>query len=425
MNPFDASATYRCNVLTRSLAPFLVLVTGCSSSSPRIAVDAASTTADAPSGDSGVDSRTDDVGARSFALDAAETSAPLAYDPTAVPTYIDDDAGSGNGTYSYSPTIAQTAPSLRYVFYCGDSITGLKGESHDHVMLSVGSFTGSAWTYAAPVVAFGPEGAPAYASFHTCDPSHVGGSFAWSGHTYSWAMFFTATGTGTGQNQVGVAFADAPEGPWALTPAPFISEEMEFGSDASTWPDWGLGHPSALSVDAAGKILLFYKLGTGPEIGRLIDLSDVGSPVFLSRWQVTESGLPPPVSAGGTSEPGGVFHSAEFAYDASRDLFFLSLDTGRFNPSSVGPNVQPDITVAVLDRDDLLAGTGSWQVLDTFGMDLSSETYNANSGIVRDVLGSLPDSSRLGVFFTVSDPTISHGARGVFENRLWDAEGAL
>jgi hypothetical protein len=81
--------------------------------------------------------------------------------------------------------------------------------------------------------------------------------------------------------------------------------------------------------------------------------------------------------------------------------------------------------VAVLAHDDMLAGAGSWQVLDTFGMNLSTQTYNANSRIVRDARGSLPDPSLLGVLFTVSDPTIPHGSRGVFENRLWDAEGAL
>jgi hypothetical protein len=101
------------------------------------------------------------------------------------------------------------------------------------------------------------------------------------------------------------------------------------------------------------------------------------------------------------------------------------MDSGTLNTSSVGPNVQPDITVATLGWNAVENGTGTWNVIGTFGKDLSGEVYNANSGIVRDGYGWLPDPQQLGVLFTVSDPTIAHGSRGVFENRLWDAEGAL
>jgi hypothetical protein len=345
--------------------------------------------------------------------DAATDGAALAWNPDGASTLIDSDAGDGNYTYSYSPSIATTSPTSRHVFYCGDTIAGPKGPIHDHVMLSVGTLKGGDWHYAPPVVAFGPEGAPGYASFHTCDPSVVKGTFGVGSHVYSWAILFTATGTGTGQNQVGVAFSDAANGPWTIASSPLVSEEMEFGSKSSDWPAWGLGHPRAVSVDGKGKLWLFYKLGTGPEVVRTVDLSDANSPVFTSDVEVSSAGLP------------GAFHSGEFVYDECRDVFFTSLDTGTFNTTSVGPNVQPFVTVAIMSRSDVLSGTGTWQVLDTFGADLSGQTYNANSGIVRDQHGRLAGPNTLSVFFTVSDPSIQHGARGVFENRLWEAEGAL
>jgi hypothetical protein len=188
---------------------------------------------------------------------------------------------------------------------------------------------------------------------------------------------------------------------------------MAFGRDPTKWPDWGLGQPRALSTDSGATLLLFYKLGTGEELVQSLSLADVGNPEFGRAAVVTAAGLPAP----------GTFHSADFAYDPSSDRVYATWDTGPMNTAPAGPNVQPDIAVGVLSRRELLSGGGSWTLLGRFGANLTGQQYNHNSGMVRDSLGGLPSLPELDVLFTVADPSIPHGHRGVFENRLWEAAG--
>ncbi len=342
--------------------------------------------------------------------------------PNTTATQIDPSTAIGvsstsapNGMYAYSPSIAQTSATSRHLFYAGDAIDGLVGTISDHVLMSVATRdTSGTWSYGSSTIAIDPADAPSWASHHTCDPSDVRGSFGWSGHTYEWALFFTATGD-VGNNQIGVAYADSLDGPWKIFPQPIITEVQEFGPDQASWPALGVVHPSAVSVDEASRVHLFYKLSGGAEMVRLIDLTDVTNPGYGEEVAVTTKGLPAP----------GNFHSGDFMLDTSRDVFFATLDTGTLDDSAVGPNVQPNVTVLMLDRATMLAGDGPWKLVDTFGKGLSGETHNANAGMARDEYGRLPDAGKLDVLYTVANPSIPHGARGVFENRLWQTEGAL
>jgi hypothetical protein len=63
-------------------------------------------------------------------------------------------------------------------------------------------------------------------SFHVCDPSIVAGAFRYNGRRYSWALFYLGNDVDASRhNQVGVAFANDPAGPWTRMARPIITHD--------------------------------------------------------------------------------------------------------------------------------------------------------------------------------------------------------
>lgn len=337
----------------------------------------------------------------------------------AVPAYAVDLAAStplgvsppAGLFYAYAPSVIDQGTTRR-VFYCGNSASG---SVHDHVMVSTGvKQANGTWSYGAPKVAFGPEGAPVWANYHACDPEALKGAFTWGGHTYPWVIFFTAFGCAsttepcpdadTYPNQVGMAFADSLDGPWRIYPTPLIGYDLDFGGKCAAG-DYCVGQPSATSINGAGHMLLFYQ-GKGGDVRRDVDLSDVANPVIGPSVALPSDGLP------------GWMHNASVVYSPSRDRFFASYAVGPWNVVPGGPPVQTSTAVVSIAGSDLWAGTGAWQVEGTVTPATSGHAFNHNSGIVRTAFGMLP-SDTLEVVHAVADGHTPDGGWGVWTYRLW------
>ncbi|WP_328993285.1 hypothetical protein OG394_03125 [Kribbella sp. NBC_01245] len=331
-----------------------------------------------------------------------ETWNPLTATPAGIPT----PAGSGP-YYQYAPSVVQLSPTERMVYYCANRVPG---QVWDHIGANKGTKQADgSYAWSPTYFALDPQGAgtPRWASRHLCDPEVVRGSFRLAGHTYGWAMFFLGypdTDRFPGEdpiNVIGVAYADAPEGPWRIAPAALLDRRTE-GSVS----DWGIGQPSATSIDGAGRVLLFYS-GLGSVVRREVDLSNADSPQLGSRIWLPTDGLTP--------EPGGGawLHNASFVYDPARDEFFVSRDTGPGND-----RVQQHTEIDRIAGAAIWSGTGTWSVVGQVTSCLSGYPYNHNSGIVRNAYGMLGDE--LDVYFA-TEPT----GGGFWSYRLWQARSPL
>jgi hypothetical protein len=347
----------------------------------------------------------------------------------------------GAGYYQYAPSVVQTSDTQRIIYYCANTVEYVSSSgnaleaTHDHVLFSVGTRQpDGAYAFARSQVALRPRlepgdphhdpATPAWAGYHICDPDVVKGSFTYTtpqtgSKTYTWAMFFTGAdnddhGDDGRFNVVGVALATSPLGPWTIVASPLIDiTEPDYNAAG-----YGVGQPSATSVDQQGNLLLFYSgldcaaldtpdpscdvAGRGTAV-RTLSLSNANAPVLGGRSFVTTAGLTPEPFLPGS---GRFLHNASWAYDPSRASFVISRDTGPLD----GNEVQANIEVARISGSSIWSGGGTWMVTGQITSAQTGYRWNHNSGLVRDVYGGLAfqrplDYSGVDVYFAAEPGT--------------------
>lgn len=301
------------------------------------------------------------------------------------------------GTYAYAPS-AVTEGGRTYYFSCHNDVGGVIADSVWFAQAVKGKVRRQQ-----SVLDPSPGG---WDDHHVCDPSVVAGNFGYAGARYSYAMFYLGTDQDSTGNQIGVAFATDLAGPWVRSPSPIVS--IPPGA-ASTW---GVGQPSATTVDAAsGSVLLFYTDGTAGTLPyrRNLDLGDA------AHWVVGE---PEPVTTAGLG--GGPLHNFDVAYDPRRDRFYVAREAGP------RPTDSPTYISARIEVDSIAAsdvGTGTWRVEGEITQAMTGLARNHNPGIVRTVQGTLPAGDRIDV--VVSGSTTGPFPQTLFSYDLWTITGTF
>ena len=192
-------------------------------------------------------------------------------------------------------------------------------------------------------------------------------------------------------NQIGVAFANDPEGPWLRSSANPVIEYPAY----DRW--WGVGQPSVVNPRRDGEIVVFYTRGDADGtriLARTVDLSDGERPVLGPAQTVPAAGL--------TSIDGSrvIFHNAGFALDSAERPVVVR---GRHPfDRSVPEFIASELQVAMYDRAyDDLAG-GRWEVIGGVTPGQTGWPRNHNASIVKDEYGRLLDPGRVAIAFSVA-----------------------
>jgi len=234
----------------------------------------------------------------------------------------------------------------------------------------------------------------AFDEHHACDPAVVKGQFFYDGITNSWAMFYLGEDVSPNvimHNQIGVAFANSLAGPWKKWSGNPIIPFASYNA-------WGVGQACATSIDNAGRLMLFYGKGDETEskmVWRELNLLDMSAPFIGPENTVLTNGL---TERDGSSV---FFNNANFAYDNTRDKFFLS--RARHPHGTNFPDfIASELQIACIDADAIWSGSGTWEVLGHINSGHSGFPRNHNSGILRNAYGVIPESEKLTVIFAVS-----------------------
>jgi len=253
----------------------------------------------------------------------------------------------------------------------------------------------------------------AFDKHHACDPDVIKGQFLFGGTTYSWAMFYLGEDSAPGScmhNQIGIAFADDPAGPWVKWPGnPIVPFE--------SYDYWGIGQSSAVSIDCAGHLYLFYSRGDqfGTRmVRRELNLADMDSPKVGPEVLLPKDGL--------TSIDGSpvIFHNASIVYDSVRDMFFTCRPRHPFD-STTPDFISSQMQIACIEGDAIRTGIGTWEVLGHIDSTLSGRPRNHNCGILQDGYGKLPNASEITVAFAIS----VEGGGWLWSYRLYKITGEL
>lgn len=320
---------------------------------------------------------------------------------TVMPVDVSTDYVS-DGYYRYAPTTV-VEDGVRHVFYCRnvDANVVVDGVYHavqaadgalsgETLVLEPADSTGSAWD-----------------SYHVCDPSVVAGAFVYGGRTYKYLMAYlgvkgmsgdgSCDGAKCVNNKVGLAVSDSLTSGWVR-----MGEDPVVESEHADW--WGVGQPSLVSLNGAGKVALFYAGDYGTRMLTLDFTDDTKTTASLTT-KTGDAGTA--VSCEGVTDLAlttkkMTITNGDFAYDAARHYLYLIADTPDSAASWYDDGGQHlSITKAVSVYRTRIASpatmnlsAATWEQVASFRpSDLTTGLSTAarihNSGFVRDSAGAL------------------------------------
>lgn len=265
--------------------------------------------------------------------------------------------------------------------------------------------------------------APAWDSFHVCDPSVITGNYSYNGQRYRYAMFYLGNDLdASAHNQIGVAFAKNPEGPWVKFPDPLVTSNRT--------DQWGVGQPSAIALPGrSGRVILAYTRGDTSTRAyiRQLDMSN------MQHLKIGEPILLPTAGLVGRDGESDYLNGYDIALDRSGQRVYTVREQHPYpndNPWWIGASVQ----VNSIDTADLLTGKGTWRVEGAINEELTGFARNHNAGFVRTWRGYLPQQHSLAVVFTdscASLPTVDNPdwslatCDSLFSYDLWEIAGSI
>ena len=307
-----------------------------------------------------------------------------------------------DGFYRYAPS-ALVESGVRHVFYCRNVNSREVVDGIYHAVQAADGTLGAETCVLAPADSTGT----AWDSYHVCDPSVIAGAFYYEGHTYRYLMAYlgvkgrpgdaTSDGAKSINNKVGLAVSDSLTGGWVRmgTNPVVVTEHLDW---------WGVGQPSLLSVDGAGKVALFY---AGDYETRMLslDFTDAAATAASLATRVGDQGVwlgkTGVMDLVGTSLKMTITN-ADFAYDAARKLLYMIADTpdrqnGWYDDGGYYLYISKAVSVYRTPVDSLAnldLAAAEWELVARFQpSDLSPSLATAarchNSGFVRTSAGGL------------------------------------
>lgn len=297
--------------------------------------------------------------------------------------------------YSYCPSILQQEDGSKHIFFCGNPNPNVMVDNVYHFVENADGSKTQAVSVLQPSLSWD--------SRHTCDPSVIQGEFKYDGNSYKYAMFFLSNPLEYYYNEIGVAFSnDLNATSWVKYPTQIVTKTWSQDGDQSLGGNsksWGVGQPSAVSLDKKGKVLLTYTVGdaSGTRVAfSVLDMSDMSRFTPVTGTNMNKTGL---YMIDGKTED--TMANCDFAINQEENKVVMSRPVHPF--SSSYPNyIASVLEIDTIDLDDLLDGIGKWAMIGRIDQSLSDFPRNHNAGLMRDNFGHIKNWDTPTVYFTVS-----------------------
>lgn len=303
--------------------------------------------------------------------------------------------------YNYCPTALMEDAKTMHVWYCSNEKSG---NVTDYVAYRKGTLTDDGkWIFSDKQIVLRPT-ENTWDSRHTCDPSVVKGSFKMNNEEYSYLMAYLGCRTSNNCcNEVGLAVAKKPEGPWVkldnVNPVANFYASSDYKAD-----DWGYGQPSLISADLSGKVFLIYTKGIVSGTFAYLeewDLSDLNSPKKTREIALSSKNV---VNASGQVD---VINNADFAYDPHLQRLYCIKEDFPY-PTDGGTNwITGSNTLLYIDLGnsglDELFNEPSWNVAGKITSTNTGFARNHNMGLLTDAYGRIMNPYKIPVLYTMSD----------------------
>lgn len=314
-----------------------------------------------------------------------------------------DTGYSGRGFYRYCPSVVGEG-GVRHVFYCRNQDAY---RVVDHIYHATVSPSGE---IANETIALSPDDSSgaAWDSYHVCDPSVIAGRFWHNGRFYRYLMAYlgvrgrpgdaASDGAKCVNNKVGFAVSDSLDGGWTRMGADCVVK-------TATPASWGVGQPSVVSLDGAGKVALFYSGDYGTRM-LVLDFGSEGATTSSLCEHIGDEGAF--VSTTGIGDLTGVqtsgFHitNGDFAWNRKTGCLYLAADTPDrpdlwYDDGGEGLSITKAVTVYRAAIGELTAAgvaAARWERLcrinpDDLTSDIRTNFRIHNAGLLRGLRGEL------------------------------------
>ena len=296
--------------------------------------------------------------------------------------------------YSYCPSIVDNGDGTTHVYFCGTQ-SNIMVDNIYHIMENADGTRTTEKSVLQPSLDWD--------SRHDCDPSVIEGEFKMDGVSYRYAMFFLSNPLEWWYNEIGVAFSnDLAADSWVKYPYQVVKKPWAEEGDlywSETGKCWGVGQPSAVSLDKKGKVLLTYTCGemTGTNLKwRELDMTDMNNLVVGPEHLIVKNGWYQ--KDGKTPDYGA---NSDFAVNLEEDRIVMVRSVHPAGPEYPA-YIESEQEVQWMPFSRFLQGEGTWKTIYKITSKDSGFPRNHNSGIMRDSFGHIKDWETPTIYFTVS-----------------------
>ena len=302
----------------------------------------------------------------------------------------------GQDRYSYCPSLVKEDDGTVHMFFCGNPDQGIMVDHIYHIRMNPDGTKSGAKSVLQP----GPPGS--WDDHHTCDPSVIAGEFRMDGQDYKYAMFFLTNKYGVYYNEIGVAFSNRLDADhWVKYPELLVTKTWDGEGDQNLGnrKSWGVGQPSAVSLDNKGKVLLTWTIGDidGTRIvWAQVDMSDMGACSPVTATTMIRTGLRNLNNTGND-----ITCNADFAVCPDEDVIVMVRPL-RPHDGNYPSFINTSLEVNSMKFSEFLASTGEWTPMLRVTPVETKFPRNHNAGIERDAYGRIASWKNPVIYFTVS-----------------------
>jgi hypothetical protein len=303
----------------------------------------------------------------------------------------------GQNRYSYCPSIVKLEDGTIHMFFCGNPESNIMVDNVYHIRINADSSK----TKEKSVLQPGISGS--WDDHHTCDPSVIAGDYSMNGKSYKYAMFYLSNMYGVYYNEIGVAFSnDLESDSWTKYPHQIVKKTWTTDGDqlfGNGGKSWGVGQPSAISLDKKGQVLLTYTVGdidgTRIEWSQL-DLSNMDSFVPTVSRRMIDEGLK---KLDYTLKD--YTCNSDFAIDRNNNIIVMVRPVQPC-PSDYPAYLNISLEVDYIPFTDFINSTGIWKSLLRITPSITKYPRNHNAGIERNTYGEIACWETPTIYYTVS-----------------------
>ena len=301
---------------------------------------------------------------------------------------------TGQNRYSYCPSIVDNGDGTTHVYFCGTK-SNIFVDNIYHIQELADGTRSAEKSVLQPSLDWD--------SRHNCDPSVIEGDFKMDGVSYKYAMFFLSNPMEYYYNEIGVAFSnDLAADSWVKYPYQVVKKTWNEEGDqfwSATNKSWGVGQPSAVSLDKKGKVLLTYTKGDADGTGlmwRELDMSDMNNLVVGPAKHIVSNGW---MQKDNNTQDYGT--NADFAINLDEDKIVMVRPIHPHD-SEYPSFIASKIEVLWMPFSRFMQGEGKWTVMYRIEGKDTGFPRNHNAGLKRDSFGHIENWETPTVYFTVS-----------------------